>query len=87
MIECVTIGNATLYCGDCMEVLPTLPKADLVIADPPYGIGESNSKAASRGKLAAPIDYGEFDWDAKPASDNEISAVIGAGKYSIIWGG
>jgi adenine-specific DNA-methyltransferase len=32
-----TIGAATLYCADCREVLPTLPKVDAVIADPPYG--------------------------------------------------
>jgi len=35
----VTIGNATLYLGDCREILPTLPKVDAVITDPPYGIG------------------------------------------------
>lgn len=32
------IGNATLYLGDCLEILPTLPKVDAVITDPPYGI-------------------------------------------------
>jgi len=31
-----TIGNATLYLGDCLEILPTLPKVDAVITDPPY---------------------------------------------------
>jgi DNA modification methylase len=30
------IGNATLYLGDCLEILPTLPKVDAVITDPPY---------------------------------------------------
>jgi site-specific DNA-methyltransferase (adenine-specific) len=35
----VVIGDATLYCGDCMEILPTLPKVDAVITDPPYGVG------------------------------------------------
>ena len=30
------IGNATLYLGDCMEILPTLGKVDAVITDPPY---------------------------------------------------
>ena len=34
----VEIGNATLYLGDCMDILPTLDKVDAVITDPPYGI-------------------------------------------------
>ena len=29
----------TIYHGDCREVLPILPKVDLVLTDPPYGIG------------------------------------------------
>lgn len=28
----------TIYCGDCRDVLPTLPKCDLLLTDPPYGI-------------------------------------------------
>lgn len=31
-----TIGDATLYLGDCMEILPTLGKVDAVVTDPPY---------------------------------------------------
>jgi DNA modification methylase len=31
------IGNATLYLGDCLTVLPTL-RAGVVITDPPYGV-------------------------------------------------
>lgn len=34
-----TIGDATLYLGDCRDILPTLPKVDCLITDPPYGIG------------------------------------------------
>ncbi len=33
------IGRATLYLGDCRDVLPTLGKVDAVVTDPPYGIG------------------------------------------------
>ena len=33
-----TIGDATLYLGDCMDILPTLDKVDAVITDPPYGL-------------------------------------------------
>jgi site-specific DNA-methyltransferase (adenine-specific) len=43
------IGNATLYLGDCLEILPTLPKVDAVITDPPYGI---NTKSDGSGKLS-----------------------------------
>lgn len=39
MIETVTIGNATLYLGDCREILPSLVAIDAVVTDPPYGIG------------------------------------------------
>jgi len=35
----VQIGDATLYQGDCLEILPTLGKVDAVVTDPPYGIG------------------------------------------------
>jgi site-specific DNA-methyltransferase (adenine-specific) len=39
MIEKVVIGNATLYRGDCLEILPTLGKVEAVITDPPYSSG------------------------------------------------
>ena len=32
------IGDATLYLGDCLEVMPGLGKVDAVVTDPPYGI-------------------------------------------------
>ena len=28
-----------IYCGDCLEILPLLPRVDLVVTDPPYGVG------------------------------------------------
>jgi site-specific DNA-methyltransferase (adenine-specific) len=41
MSERVVIGDATLYLGDCLEVLPTLAtgSVDAIITDPPFGIG------------------------------------------------
>lgn len=34
--EKVVIGNAELWLGDCMDVLPMLQRVDAVITDPPY---------------------------------------------------
>lgn len=45
------IGNATLYLGDCLEILPTLDKVHAVITDPPYSSGAHES--AKRGKRQA----------------------------------
>src|SRR5271167_2823045 len=35
----VQIGTATLYNGDCFDIMPTLSPVDAVVTDPPYGIG------------------------------------------------
>lgn len=40
-----TIGDATLYLGDCREILPTLGRVDAVISDPPYGIAHKFGSA------------------------------------------
>ena len=47
MAEIVTIGDATLYLGDCMDILPTLGKVDAVITDPPYGINFNPKRGSS----------------------------------------
>jgi len=33
------VGRATLFNGDCSALMADLPKADVVIMDPPYGVG------------------------------------------------
>lgn len=39
MTSPITIGRATLYLGDCRDILPTLPKVDAVVTSPPYNLG------------------------------------------------
>ena len=38
MFEEVMIGDCRLILGDCREILPTLPKFDALVTDPPYGV-------------------------------------------------
>lgn len=39
------IGNATLYLGDCREVIPMLPPPAVVLTDPPFGIDYQSGHA------------------------------------------
>ena len=54
------IGDATLYLGDCLEILPALPKVDAVVTDPPYGIGIAANPVRQKHERMA--------WDDEPAS-------------------
>ncbi len=80
-------NGITIYHGNCQELLPTFEKCDLVLTDPPYGIGENAHRIASRSKLAKTTDYGSFDWDKEPASEIEIALTLSSAKNSIVWGG
>jgi site-specific DNA-methyltransferase (adenine-specific)/modification methylase len=54
MTEPVRIGDATLYLGDCLEILPTLGKVDAVVTDPPYGVSY-NPGFGKMAKLSSPM--------------------------------
>ena len=52
MIIPTIIGNATLYLGDCADILPTLGKVDAVVTDPPYGMSfQSNFRLIKHDKI------------------------------------
>lgn len=74
-VQKVVIGDATLYQGDCMDILPTLGKVDAVITDPPYGIFACGGKWGRKADL---------QWD-KAAPD--ISTLLDAGEHVVVWGG
>jgi site-specific DNA-methyltransferase (adenine-specific) len=76
----VVIGNATLYLGDCRDILPTLPKVDAVITDPPYGIS-ANKMTLGKGKK----DFARGgDWDD---GTPDIRWIPGHATWFCIWGG
>lgn len=81
------IGDATLYLGDCLEIMPTLGRVDAVVTDPPYGIGEAAGKNKTRGLLASPKDYGNAAWDDHPVDQELINHLLKHSDWQIIFGG
>lgn len=79
MTERVVIGNATLYCGDCREVLLLLPKHDLLLTDPPYGIGIANNPVRQA--------HERMDWDDSTPETELLDALRQLANVQIIWGG
>ena len=84
MTRIETIGDATLYLGDCLEILPTLPKVDAVITDPPYGISyqpSGGNGAARRGNLP-PVAGDERPFDPAPLLAYPLVVLWGANHYA-----
>ncbi len=54
-------SNATLYHGDCLEVLPLLPESsiDMIFADPPYNL--SNGGLTCHAGRMVSVNKGEWD--------------------------
>lgn len=83
MPEKVVIGNAELWHGDSREVLPLLPRFDLVLTDPPYGIAfaaQPTKWQRRDGKVAE-------DWDNMPAPDWLMGLMREKAGTLIVWGG
>jgi site-specific DNA-methyltransferase (adenine-specific) len=83
----------TIYHGDCREILPTFPDKyfDLVLTDPPYGIGYeqtqnaqaiSGRKSYRRGYWKS---YPEYGWDV--LDKEEVVVKLPSIGPTIIWGG
>lgn len=79
-----TIGRATLYLGDCRDILPTLPKVDAVVTDPPYGIGESGGRARTRGKKQA--NHERLEWDNETPPAEVFAAIFEKSREQAIFG-
>ena len=84
----VIIGNATLYLGDCRDILPTLGKVDAIVTDPPYGIGMDGQKGSDR-KNGQQMrkHHDSLGWDKETPPAELLKDVIAAGKWAIVWGG
>ena len=78
-------GGITIYHGDCREILPRLPKVDLVLTDPPYGIGR-DGKPASTSSHGGHKGYEFLGWDKSAPADETLRLVLMAGENAVVWG-
>lgn len=80
-------AGIVIYHGKAEQVVPHLEPVDLLVTDPPYGIGEARKNNASRGKLAVAKDYGRSDWDDAPPPAWLLDQCRSKARYQIIFGG
>lgn len=85
-----TIGDCTLYLGDCRDILPTLGPVDCVVTDPPYGIA-ATWKGGFSGKHGWGKAKGEAElrneWDEDAPSQKLFDQLRAMSREQIIWGG
>lgn len=72
-------GQITIYHADCREVLPHLESVDLVLTDPPYGIGLAANPFRQK--------FERSSWDDMPVDSDLLQACVNAGTHAIVWGG
>jgi DNA modification methylase len=80
-------GGITIYHGDCLDVLPTLDRPDMILTDPPYGLGDlwqggggEHTKSSWR---FAPAEA--MAWDGRTVDG--VAQLTDAATYVVIWGG
>lgn len=81
------IGSATLYLGDCQDILPSLGKVDAVVTDPPYGINICKTGKVGGRSLAEVKNYGAKEWDKRTPSESLIQTLLNISTNQIIFGG
>lgn len=77
----------TIYHGDCRDVVPAISRPDLILTDPPYGLGELwRGGGGEHTKTSWRFNPAEARaWDACP--DEFVLALWRYADHLIIWGG
>ena len=74
----------TIYHGDCREIVPTLGRFDLLLTDPPYGIGV-NRMTLGNGRRQ--LYRGAADWDIAAPARWVLDMCREHATLTVLWGG
>lgn len=81
----------TIFHGDCREILPHLPKVDLVLTDPPYGVKMSEGFEGFEGfgGFGVPIARRQYpdQWDEDRPHPDIFKLILARSDSAIIFGG
>ena len=81
-------GIKIYHSGDCRQILPQLGKFDLLLTDPPYGIGRSGqAETFTLDPKHKRKDHGDFGWDSERPSKETFVSMLGSSDRCAIWGG
>lgn len=78
--------------ADCLDILKQLPDKciDLVLTDPPYGIGFGTFNRTNKlknGQRVKADKYKNSDWDSEIPHEEIFQEILRVSKNQIIWGG
>ena len=82
--------DVTLYCGDCLDILPTLGKVDAVVTDPPYGIAscwKGGFSALHGWARAGEAKDMRNAWDEVAPDKSIFDMLLAMSGKQVIWGG
>jgi DNA modification methylase len=80
------IGDAVLYLGDCMDIMPDLARVHAVVTDPPYGIRADENPVGGLKKKSGDF-YGNTSWDRDRPPRAIFDLIRQLSDHQIIWGG
>ena len=65
----MTLEINQIYCGDCLDLMKEIPdkSIDLVLTDPPYGIGIANNPIRQK--------HERRDWDNAPPTQKPVKLI------------
>lgn len=75
--------SVTIYHGDCRQIVPQLGSFDLLLTDPPYGIGMDGGNVGSKGAN----NFEKKQWDTKPPDALLLQGLMITAQKTICWGG